>query len=400
MLRHIVADLFGACCSSSQQRVSRVLSPRSFGTAIPTPSLISSPASRKQPLQLPESTTSQSKRNAPLPAHTQPLPARRPPPAPRGAADQAAPNAPTAQEEEGGRITIQEWVDLTSGYTSARYERSGWIDAAAIEGTLPPELHGTLLRNGPGIFEVGGKRLPQPFDGDGLVAALSFVDGRVFFANRFVRTEGESCGWGWGGRRVCVCVCGGGGGGAGGWAPIQPPHTPPRGWLGRDHCPPLPSCEAGCMLYLTLRLALTLYPNRTPLSPQCRVCARAGCRAHAVLRRLWRGQPRGRRALQPIRYLCERSCQHGCGALGRQDSGAVRGAVILCCVLCCVLCCMLWCVLRNGGASAGTVRGERCAAWRGVAWVGCLCGLCGCQGTKGSRDRMMDTRLLLPLPNK
>ena len=107
--------------------------------------------------------------------------ARRSPPAPRGAADQAAPNSPTAQEEEGGRITIQEWVDLTSGYTSARYERSGWIDAAAIEGTLPPELHGTLLRNGPGIFEVGGKRLPQPFDGDGLVAALSFVDGRVFF---------------------------------------------------------------------------------------------------------------------------------------------------------------------------------------------------------------------------
>jgi carotenoid cleavage dioxygenase-like enzyme len=43
-------------------------------------------------------------------------------------------------------------------------------NAAQIEGTLPAELQGTLLRNGPGLFEVGTKRIPQPFDGDGMVS--------------------------------------------------------------------------------------------------------------------------------------------------------------------------------------------------------------------------------------
>jgi carotenoid cleavage dioxygenase-like enzyme len=47
-----------------------------------------------------------------------------------------------------------------------------------IQGQLPEGLRGTLLRNGPGLFEVGGRPVPQPFDGDGMVASLSF-DGQV-----------------------------------------------------------------------------------------------------------------------------------------------------------------------------------------------------------------------------
>lgn len=38
-----------------------------------------------------------------------------------------------------------------------------------VEGTIPKELSGTLLRNGPGLFEIGDKKIAQPFDGDGLV---------------------------------------------------------------------------------------------------------------------------------------------------------------------------------------------------------------------------------------
>lgn len=56
-------------------------------------------------------------------------------------------------------------------------------------GTIPPELSGTLLRNGPALFEVGSQPIPQPFDGDGMAAQFAFRGGRVFFANRFVRTE-------------------------------------------------------------------------------------------------------------------------------------------------------------------------------------------------------------------
>ena len=36
-------------------------------------------------------------------------------------------------------------------------------------GELPAELSGTLLRNGPGLLEIGGKPLTQPLDGDGMV---------------------------------------------------------------------------------------------------------------------------------------------------------------------------------------------------------------------------------------
>lgn len=36
-------------------------------------------------------------------------------------------------------------------------------------GEIPSELEGTLLRNGPGLFEVGGKGISQPLDGDGMV---------------------------------------------------------------------------------------------------------------------------------------------------------------------------------------------------------------------------------------
>lgn len=33
--------------------------------------------------------------------------------------------------------------------------------ALQIEGKLPEGLKGTLLRNGPGLFEVGGRKVPQ-----------------------------------------------------------------------------------------------------------------------------------------------------------------------------------------------------------------------------------------------
>ena len=36
-------------------------------------------------------------------------------------------------------------------------------------GTIPPELEGTLLRNGPALFDIGGASVNQPFDGDGMV---------------------------------------------------------------------------------------------------------------------------------------------------------------------------------------------------------------------------------------
>ena len=60
---------------------------------------------------------------------------------------------------------------------------------APIEGTLPADLQGTLYRNGPGLFDRGAYRKRMLLDGDGMIQAFQFRDGRVRYQNRFVRTE-------------------------------------------------------------------------------------------------------------------------------------------------------------------------------------------------------------------
>lgn len=78
--------------------------------------------------------------------------------------------------------------DWKRGYESQPNEYDYWIDD--VEGEIPLELQGTLFRNGPGLLEVNGQRLHHPFDGDGMVCAIAFDQGRAYFRNRFVRTEG------------------------------------------------------------------------------------------------------------------------------------------------------------------------------------------------------------------
>jgi all-trans-8'-apo-beta-carotenal 15,15'-oxygenase len=58
-----------------------------------------------------------------------------------------------------------------------------------IEGTLPPEICGTLYRNGPGLFERDGFRKCTLLDGDGMIRAFTFANGKVRFRTRFVVTE-------------------------------------------------------------------------------------------------------------------------------------------------------------------------------------------------------------------
>ncbi|MCY7277097.1 MAG: carotenoid oxygenase family protein, partial [Phormidesmis sp. CAN_BIN44] len=79
----------------------------------------------------------------------------------------------------------QEWQ---KGYRSLYQEYDYWIDE--VEGQIPPELSGTLFRNGPGLLDVNGQRIQHPFDGDGMVCAIAIKNGRAHFRNRFVRTEG------------------------------------------------------------------------------------------------------------------------------------------------------------------------------------------------------------------
>ncbi len=78
--------------------------------------------------------------------------------------------------------------DWKRGYLSQPNEYDYWIDD--VEGEIPAALQGTLFRNGPGLLEVNGQRLHHPFDGDGMICAIAFNNGRAHFRNRFVRTEG------------------------------------------------------------------------------------------------------------------------------------------------------------------------------------------------------------------
>jgi len=79
-------------------------------------------------------------------------------------------------------------AEWRQGYASLPEEFDYAIDE--VEGQIPPDLSGTLFRNGPGLFEQGGQAYRHPFDGDGMICAIAFRNGTAHFRNRFVRTEG------------------------------------------------------------------------------------------------------------------------------------------------------------------------------------------------------------------
>jgi carotenoid cleavage dioxygenase len=60
-----------------------------------------------------------------------------------------------------------------------------------IHGEIPREIFGTLYRNGPcqNVLPKDGYEALHLFDGDGLVHAFRFEDGRIDYTGRFVRSE-------------------------------------------------------------------------------------------------------------------------------------------------------------------------------------------------------------------
>ncbi|WP_276281867.1 carotenoid oxygenase family protein [Halorussus caseinilyticus] len=58
-----------------------------------------------------------------------------------------------------------------------------------VDGEIPAWLSGSLVRNGPGKFEVGGRRVEHWFDGLAMLHKFRFDGGDVAYSNRFLRTE-------------------------------------------------------------------------------------------------------------------------------------------------------------------------------------------------------------------
>jgi len=63
--------------------------------------------------------------------------------------------------------------------------------ALDVDGEIPAWLSGSLVRNGPGKFEVGGERVEHWFDGLAMLHKFRFEEGRggVTYSNRFLRTD-------------------------------------------------------------------------------------------------------------------------------------------------------------------------------------------------------------------
>jgi carotenoid cleavage dioxygenase-like enzyme len=61
------------------------------------------------------------------------------------------------------------------------------VDGLAVTGELPAGLQGTFIRNGPNpMFEPLGRY--HMFDGDGMLHAVTFDEGRVSYRNRWIRS--------------------------------------------------------------------------------------------------------------------------------------------------------------------------------------------------------------------
>lgn len=85
-------------------------------------------------------------------------------------------------------------VDMaTHPFLSGRYAPVHDEISAAdlpVTGTLPTDLTGAYLRNGPNPRFTPLGSYTYPLEGDGMVHGLWFEDGRVRYANRWVETEG------------------------------------------------------------------------------------------------------------------------------------------------------------------------------------------------------------------
>ncbi|MBL8970982.1 MAG: carotenoid oxygenase family protein [Myxococcales bacterium] len=82
-------------------------------------------------------------------------------------------------------------LDLAEVYLRSNESVTEEVDTmlATVEGALPPDLRGVLVRNGPGRMELYGQRYGHPFDGDGHLNRFEFSDLGVAYRNRYVRTR-------------------------------------------------------------------------------------------------------------------------------------------------------------------------------------------------------------------
>jgi carotenoid cleavage dioxygenase-like enzyme len=77
-------------------------------------------------------------------------------------------------------------VSYAVGFTGLRAETT--VADLPVRGALPPWLSGTLIRNGPALFDHAGKTFRHWFDGQAMLHRFEITAGRVSYANRLQDT--------------------------------------------------------------------------------------------------------------------------------------------------------------------------------------------------------------------
>jgi all-trans-8'-apo-beta-carotenal 15,15'-oxygenase len=101
----------------------------------------------------------------------------------------------SSEKEQAAQRTVekkgwdrQAWL---RGWENLDKELNMEIDLNQLTGKLPDDIRGTLFRNGPAKFRIGSDIVCHPWDGDGMISAITFDENqKIWFRNRFVRTKG------------------------------------------------------------------------------------------------------------------------------------------------------------------------------------------------------------------
>ena len=76
-----------------------------------------------------------------------------------------------------------------NGAWTPNYDEYDATDMQVI-GEIPRDIDGVYVRNTENPAHPALEGLYHPFDGDGMIHAVGFRDGKAFYRNRFVRTDG------------------------------------------------------------------------------------------------------------------------------------------------------------------------------------------------------------------
>lgn len=97
--------------------------------------------------------------------------------------------APTSRDKKGDERTINQQCIKggLSAWQSVPKER--WEGELAVDGHVPLWLHGTYLRNGPGMFHIGDYKFRHLFDGYATLVRLHFENGRLVAGHAQLESE-------------------------------------------------------------------------------------------------------------------------------------------------------------------------------------------------------------------